>query len=104
MKTEIVEGENGGCAETDPDTDPEAQQVHENNVFFEIGPKRQRRRTKTKRYKMEERLNPWRRILNENRRHGNSSFEIKRETSSLEEKAELPNLSMVSKVKVGRLM
>ncbi|XP_049415733.1 trihelix transcription factor ASR3 [Solanum stenotomum] len=116
-----LEGEDGGGAETDPDTDPEAQQVQGNNAFLEIGPKRQRRRTKTKRYKMEERLNPWRRILNENRkyeqskmgikheasidanleapRHENSSLEIKRETSSPEEMTELPNLSIVSKVK-----
>ncbi|KAJ8526619.1 hypothetical protein K7X08_029096 [Anisodus acutangulus] len=121
----LLEGEDGGGAETDPDTDPEAQQPQGNNAFFEIGPKRQRRRTKTKSYKMEERLNPWRRILNENRkyeqskmgikheasidanleapRHENSSFEIKRETSSLEEKAELPNLSMISKVKVEQI-
>lgn len=120
-----LQGEDGDGAETDPDTDPEAQQDQGNNAFFEIGPKRQRRRTKTKRYKMEERLNPWRRILNENRkyeqskmgimheasidanleapRHENSSLEIKRETSGLEEKAELPNLSMVSEVKAEQI-
>lgn len=120
-----LQGEDGGGAETDPDTDPEAQQALGNNAFLEIGPKRQRRRTKTKRYKMEERLNPWRHILNENRkyeqskmgikheasidanlespRHENSSLEIKRETSSPEEKAELPNLSMVSKVKAEQI-
>ncbi|PHU29096.1 hypothetical protein BC332_01189 [Capsicum chinense] len=117
-----LEGEDGAGADTDPDTDPEAQQVPGNNAFFEIGPKRRRRRTKTKRYKMEERLNPWRHILNENRKyeqskmgikhegsidtnleapsHETSRLEMKRETSSLEEKAELPILSMVSEVKV----
>ncbi|XP_060208019.1 trihelix transcription factor ASR3 [Lycium barbarum] len=122
----LLEGEDGAGADTDPDTDPEVQQLPQgNNAFFEIGPKRQRRRTKTKRYKMEERLNPWRRILNENRkyeqskmgikheasidanleapRHENTSVEIKRETSSHEDKAELPNLSMVSKVKAEQI-
>lgn len=74
---------------------------------------------------MEEKLNPWRHILNENRkyeqskmgikheasidanleapRHENSRLEIKCETSSPEDKAELPNLSMVSKVKAEQI-
>ncbi|CAN4128239.1 unnamed protein product [Withania somnifera] len=119
-----LQGENGAGDETDPDTDPEAQQGQGNNAFLEIGPKRQRRRTKTKRYKMEERLNPWRRILNENRkyeqskmgikheasidanleapRHENSSLERMRD-SSMEEKAELANLSVVGEVKAEQI-
>ncbi|OIT31875.1 PREDICTED: trihelix transcription factor ASR3 [Nicotiana attenuata] len=121
----LLQGEDGGGAETDPDSDPEAQQAQGNNSLLEIGLKRQRRRTKPRKYKMEERLNPWRRILNENRKyeqsmvgikheasvdakleapsHEKSSLQIKRETSSQEEKAELPSLSLVNTVKAEQI-
>ncbi|XP_016484431.1 uncharacterized protein LOC107804978 [Nicotiana tabacum] len=117
----LLHGEDGGGAETDPET----QQAQGNNAFLELGHKRQRRRTKPRKYKMEERLNPWRRILNENRKYEQSmvgikheasietkveapsyeksSLQIKREISSPEEKVEPPNLSMVNMVKAEQI-